>query len=158
MILTRQTFLAGSGIFVSPKGVLQRAGSIGLTLVVWAGCGVLSLFGALSFAELGCIINKSGGDYIYIYECFRGYRCGSIPAFLHSWTTVLLLKPASLGIMAMSFAKYLVAPFFISCGEIPSQPVKLLSLVCIGEFFHPRSKLRLKDSESLNLNLFFQHW
>ncbi|XP_003744629.1 b(0,+)-type amino acid transporter 1 [Galendromus occidentalis] len=124
--------MIGSGIFVSPKGVLQNTGSVGLTLIVWAGCGMLSLFGALSFAELGTIINKSGGDYIYIYECFRGYRCGSVPAFLHSWTTVLLLKPASLGIMALSFAKYMVVPFFLSCDEIPSQPVKLLSLVCIA--------------------------
>ncbi|OQR67340.1 b0-type amino acid transporter 1-like [Tropilaelaps mercedesae] len=130
--LSVHLLVLGSGIFVSPKGVLERAGSVGLTLVVWAGCGVLSLFGSLSFAELGTIINKSGGDYIYIHECFRGYRGGSIPAFIHAWTFVLLLKPASLGIMALSFAKYLVAPFFITCADIPSEPVKLISLVCIA--------------------------
>ncbi|XP_022711526.1 b(0,+)-type amino acid transporter 1-like isoform X1 [Varroa jacobsoni] len=124
--------MIGSGIFVSPKGVFERTGSVGLTLVVWAGCGLLSLFGSLSFAELGTIINKSGGDYIYIYECFRGYCGGSIPAFIHAWTFVLLLKPASLGIMALSFAKYLVAPFFLTCSDIPQEPMKLIALACIA--------------------------
>ncbi|XP_068172504.1 b(0,+)-type amino acid transporter 1-like isoform X2 [Antennarius striatus] len=102
--------MIGSGIFISPSSVLLYTGAVGPCLVIWAACGVLATLGALCYAELGTMITKSGGEYSYFMEAF-----GSIVAYLFSWTTVMVLKPSSLAIITLSFAKYASSPFYPGC-------------------------------------------
>ncbi|XP_045193427.1 b(0,+)-type amino acid transporter 1-like isoform X3 [Mercenaria mercenaria] len=124
--------MIGSGIFISPKGVLQSSGSVGLSLIVWCLCGVLALLGALSYAELGTMITKSGAEYAYLQEAFSPLHrvLGPIPSFLFAWTSVLILKPALFGVTSMSFAVYVVEPFWGQCGST-DMIVKIVAVLCL---------------------------
>ncbi|KAH8405387.1 hypothetical protein KR222_010288 [Zaprionus bogoriensis] len=119
--------IVGSGIFVSPKGVLMFSGSIGQSLIVWVLCGILSMVGALCYAELGTMIPKSGGDYAYIGTAF-----GPLPAFLYLWVALLILVPTGNAITALTFAQYLLKPFVPHC-EAPTAAVQLLAaaMICV---------------------------
>ncbi|XP_033478443.2 b(0,+)-type amino acid transporter 1 isoform X1 [Epinephelus lanceolatus] len=117
--------MIGSGIFISPKSVLLYSGAVGPCLLIWAACGVLSTLGALCYAELGTMITKSGGEYIYLNEAF-----GSLVAYLYTWTTVMVLKPSSFAIITLSFAEYASTPFYAGCTP-PLVITKCLSAAAI---------------------------
>ncbi|XP_076988376.1 B(0,+)-type amino acid transporter 1 isoform X2 [Tamandua tetradactyla] len=117
--------IIGSGIFISPKSVLSNTEAVGPCLIIWAACGILATLGALCFAELGTMITKSGGEYPYLMEAF-----GPIPAYLFSWTSLVVMKPTSFAIICLSFSQYASAPFYSGC-EPPQIVVKCLAAAAI---------------------------
>jgi L-type amino acid transporter 5 len=118
--------IIGSGIFVSPKGVLQEVGSVGGAITIWALCGLISLIGAMCYAELGTCILKSGADYAYINEAF-----GPMPAFLYLWVALLIIIPTGNAITALTFAYYILQPMFPYC-DPPDEAVRLLAALAIA--------------------------
>uniref|UniRef100_A0A7N9ANM5 Si:ch73-352p4.8 n=1 Tax=Mastacembelus armatus TaxID=205130 RepID=A0A7N9ANM5_9TELE len=115
--------VVGSGIFIAPKGVLMNSGSVGLSLLVWTLSGLLSLFGALCYAELGTSFTKSGGHYTYLLETL-----GPLPAFLRLWAEFLFIRPAVASYVSLAFGQYVVEPFFAPCAA-PTVLIKLVSIL-----------------------------
>ena len=96
--------IIGSGIFVSPTGVLASTGSINLSLVVWTICGFFTMIGAYCYAELGCMIRKSGADYAYIHVTF-----GPLAAFVRLWIECVIVRPCT---GAIQVCTYVISCFF----------------------------------------------
>ncbi|KAI5626141.1 asc-type amino acid transporter 1 [Silurus asotus] len=117
--------IIGSGIFISPKGVLEHAGSVGLSLIVWVLGGGICALGSLCYAELGVTIPKSGGDYSYVTEIF-----GGLVGFLLLWSAVWIMYPTTLAVIALTFSNYVLQPAFPNCLP-PFIATRLLSTICI---------------------------
>ncbi|XP_014209731.1 b(0,+)-type amino acid transporter 1-like [Copidosoma floridanum] len=120
--------MIGSGIFVSPSSALEHSGSIGLSLIVWMVCGILSLLGALAFAELSAVVPKSGAEYAYFLDAFGPLHryFGELPAFLYSWVFVFVLRPAEVAVIVLTFAEYFVQPLVPLVGELDAHNWTLL--------------------------------
>lgn len=88
----------GSGIFLTPGGVMASSGRFaGMALAVWVVGGLLSLLGALAYAELGCMKTGAGGLYAYIRDAF-----GPLPAFLYGWTLFLVIASGSIAALGVA--------------------------------------------------------
>ena len=103
----------GSGIFVTPGLILrQLGGSVGFSLLVWLVGGVLSLLGALTYAELAAANPEAGGLYCYIRDGF-----GRLPAFLYGWCLFLVIASATIAALAHVFTSYLSEVIPLSSGS-----------------------------------------
>jgi basic amino acid/polyamine antiporter, APA family len=115
----------GSGIFLTPGGVVRAAGSGGMALLAWTIGGILSLLGALTFAELGASRPQSGGLYVYLRDAF-----GPLLAFLFGWTMFLVIGSGSLATLGAAFPRYLSV--FMPISPTGAKIVSLLVIVAVS--------------------------
>nr|XP_008106647.1 PREDICTED: solute carrier family 7 member 13 isoform X3 [Anolis carolinensis] len=117
--------IVGAGIFVSPTGVLKYSVlNVGIALIIWTACGIISLMGALCYAELGTALPFSGGEYSHIKRAL-----GSPLAFIFLWVA-MFNKPASNATRALLFAEYAIQPFYGEC-PAPELLKKCLALAVV---------------------------
>jgi basic amino acid/polyamine antiporter, APA family len=102
----------GSGIFRVPSEMIRAVGSPGRVFGVWIFGGILSLFGALTYAELSSMMPEAGGEYVYLNAAY-----GPFFGFVYGWTQTWVAKSASIAAMATLFATYL-ADFFPGLKEV----------------------------------------
>src|SRR6201746_2781198 len=94
--------IIGSGIFLVPAEMMQAVGSAKLVYLAWLVGGLLSFFGALTYAELGAMKPQAGGEYVYVRD---GY--GPLAGFLYAWTTFSISKPASIATITTGLVRIL---------------------------------------------------
>jgi APA family basic amino acid/polyamine antiporter len=95
----------GSGIFLVPSSVLAQSGeSVPVAMAVWLVGGILSLLGALSYAELGAMegTGSGGGLYTFIRDGF-----GAFPAFLYGWTLFFVIGAGTIATLSVAAASYM---------------------------------------------------
>ena len=94
--------IIGSGIFLVPREMMQAAGSASLVYLAWIAGGLLSLFGALTYAELGAARPQAGGEYVYLRDAY-----GELAGFLNMWTWFAVAKPASIASVTIGITRVL---------------------------------------------------
>ena len=103
--------VVGGGIFLTPASIAKSLPSVPWILTAWIVGGLLSIAGGFVYAEMGAMIPKSGGMYVYIREAF-----GALPAFLYAWVAYWVILAGSDAAVAAGFAEYL-SVFFPGLGS-----------------------------------------
>lgn len=113
----------GSGIFIAPAVVAATVApqSGGMHLLVWLVGGILSMTGALSYAELGALMPRAGGHYVFLRE-----GIADLAGFLYGWTILLVIATGSIAFVSITFATYL--SYFI---PISPAIIKLVAIIAI---------------------------
>ncbi len=94
--------MIGSGIFIVSADMSRDVGSAGWLLFAWLLTGILTVFGALSFAELAAMMPNAGGTYVFLREAY-----GPLWGFLFGWTNFLVIQTGFIAAVGVAFAKFL---------------------------------------------------
>jgi APA family basic amino acid/polyamine antiporter len=127
--------IIGSGIFLVPAEMMQAVGSAKLVYLAWLVGGLLSFFGALTYAELGAMKPQAGGEYVYVRDAY-----GPLGGFLYAWTWFVIAKPASVATVATGLVRILgtfpifsffptnaiTVPFAVTWGQLVAIAAALL--------------------------------
>src|SRR5437763_10624501 len=94
--------MIGSGIFIVSADITRDVGSTGWLLAIWVLTGVITIMGALSYAELAAMMPHAGGQYVYLREAY-----GPLWGFLYGWTFFLVIQTGFIAAVRVAFAKFL---------------------------------------------------
>ncbi len=126
--------MIGSGIFIVSADIARTTAGGGWLLLSWLIAGVMTLLGALAFAELAGMFPKAGGQYIYLQEAYNPFV-----SFLYGWTVFLVVNCGTIAAVAVAFSKYTgeLIPFFslknivADLGIIKINSAQILSVLLI---------------------------
>jgi APA family basic amino acid/polyamine antiporter len=113
----------GTGVFLKARVMTCNVGSPGMVLTVWVVAGLLSLAGALTYAELAAMMPRAGGEYVFIREAY-----GRVWGFLYGWTRFFVASTGGIAGLAAGFAIFLN----IASGGAIGSHAFLLPLVASG--------------------------
>jgi basic amino acid/polyamine antiporter, APA family len=118
--------IIGSGIFLVPAEMMQAVGSAKMVYLAWLVGGLLSFFGALTYAELGAMKPQAGGEYVYVRDAY-----GPLAGFLYAWTWFVIAKPASIATIATGLVRILGT--FPICSFFPENAISVPFAITWGQ-------------------------
>ena len=135
----------GSGIFLTPGLIFRQLdGSVGLSMLVWLVGGVLSLLGALTYAELAACNPEAGGLYCFIRDAF-----GRLTAFLYGWCLFLVIASGSVAALARAFSRYLAEIIPLSPLASTIVAVAMIAVVTVVNIWGTRKSADLQNWTTL---------
>ena len=119
----------GTGIFITTADIARVLPHAGMILVVWMLGGLLTLAGALTYAELGALFPRAGGMYHFLKEAY-----GPFPGFLFGWASFLIIMSGGIAALAVAFGEYLGSflPLFSTANVLVSVPIGGLTWTVSG--------------------------
>ena len=137
--------IIGSGIFMVPATVAFFTGSTSLFFLVWILGGIVSLFGALSVAELGAAMPRAGGQYVFLNEAY-----GPIWGYLYGWSAVAVINTASIAAVGVAFSEYLGFFYPISDTSIKGIAIGTIVFLTIINIVDVKSGARFQNFFTLS--------
>lgn len=135
----------GSGIFLTPGLILRQLnGSVGFSLLVWVVGGILSLLGALTYAELSATNPEAGGLYCFIRDGF-----GRMAAFLYGWSLFLVIASGTIAALARAFTRYLAEIIPLSATGATFVSVLMIAVVTAVNVWGTRKSSDLQNWTTL---------
>jgi len=135
----------GSGVFLTPGLILRQLdGSVGYAFLVWIVGGILSLLGALTYAELAAANPEAGGLYVFIRDGF-----GRMPAFLYGWCLFLVIASGSVAALARAFTRYLAEIIKLTSAEATLVSVVMIAIVTAVNVWGTRKSSDLQNWTTL---------
>jgi APA family basic amino acid/polyamine antiporter len=117
--------IIGSGIFINPYIVAGRLDSTALVLTAWAAGGAIALAGALSYAELGALFPRVGGQYVYLRDAYH-----PLAGFLYGWALLWLIESGAIAAVAIAFANYALR--LVGRGDASPAPLAIAALLLLS--------------------------
>jgi APA family basic amino acid/polyamine antiporter len=135
----------GSGVFLTPGLILRQLdGSVGYSFLVWIIGGILSLLGALTYAELAAANPQAGGLYVFIRDGF-----GRMPAFLYGWCLFLVIASGSVAALARAFTRYFAEIIPLTPIEATCVSVAMIGVVTAVNVWGTRKSSDLQNWTTL---------
>src|SRR5712671_4146207 len=135
----------GSGVFLTPGLILRQLdGSVGFSFLVWIIGGILSLLGALTYAELAAANPEAGGLYVFIRDGF-----GRMSAFLYGWCLFLVIASGSVAALARAFTRYLAEIIPLTPLESTAVSVAMIAVVTAVNVWGTRKSSDLQNWTTL---------
>ena len=117
--------IIGAGIFINPYIVAQRLDTPLLVMAAWLAGGAIALAGALTFAELGALFPKVGGQYAYLRDAYH-----PLVGFLYGWGLLLMIECGAIAAVGITFAEYTLR--LVGRPEADARVLTVLAIVTVA--------------------------